>query len=152
MHANIDHHRPYGAKEARIFLEQLLPEAPDITVQIAHLAGGGGYDDPAVDKALSVFVAAIERKDPRVKNVYFDACGIAIPGMWEDKADLIVRRIRQIGVSRVLYGSDAATPDNLPKDALERWHRLPLTQEEFHRIENNVAPYINNWVKTKGVN
>jgi predicted TIM-barrel fold metal-dependent hydrolase len=30
MHANIDHHRPYGAKEARIFLEQLLPEAPDV--------------------------------------------------------------------------------------------------------------------------
>ena len=45
MHANIDHHRPYGAKEARIFLEQLLPEAPDVVVQIAHLAGGGGYDD-----------------------------------------------------------------------------------------------------------
>jgi hypothetical protein len=40
-HANIDHHRPYGAKEARVFLEQLLPEAPDVTVQIAHLAGGG---------------------------------------------------------------------------------------------------------------
>ncbi|MDQ2843157.1 MAG: hypothetical protein M3Y72_19390 [Acidobacteriota bacterium] len=27
MHANIDHHWPYGAKEARIFLEKLLPEA-----------------------------------------------------------------------------------------------------------------------------
>ena len=39
MHANIDHHRPYGAKEALIFLEQLLPEAPDVIVQIAHLAG-----------------------------------------------------------------------------------------------------------------
>jgi hypothetical protein len=37
MHANIDHHRPNGAKEARIFLEQLLPEAPDVVVQIAHL-------------------------------------------------------------------------------------------------------------------
>ncbi len=129
MHANIDHHGPYGVKQARIFLKQLLPEAPDITVQIAHLAGGGGYDDPAVDEALSVFVEAIERKDPRMKNVYFDACGIAIPGMWEDKADLIVKRIRQIGVNRVFYGSDAAIPDNLPKDALERWHRLPLTQE-----------------------
>jgi hypothetical protein len=35
----------------------------------------------------------------------------------------------------------------LPKDALERWHRLPLTQEEFRTIENNVAPYSMNWVK-----
>lgn len=142
MHANIDHHRPYGTKEARIFLEQLLPETPDVTVQIAHLAGGGGYDDPAVDEALSVFIDAINRKDPLMKNVYFDACGIAIPGMWEDKADLIVKRIRQIGTNRILYGSDAATPDNLPKDALARWHKLPLTKEEFRLIENNVAPYL----------
>jgi predicted TIM-barrel fold metal-dependent hydrolase len=83
-------------------------------VQIDHLAGAEGYDDPSVDEALSVLVEAIERKDPRMKNVYFDACGIAIPGMWEDKASLI-------GGNRVLYGSDAPTPDNLPKDALERW-------------------------------
>ncbi|HEY1895408.1 MAG TPA: amidohydrolase family protein [Terracidiphilus sp.] len=147
LHANIDHHRPYGAKEAHVFLEQLLPEAPDVTVQIAHLAGGGGYDDPAIDEALSVFVEAIERKDPRMKNVYFDVSGIAISGMWEDKASLIVKRIRQIGTQRVLYGSDAATPGNLPKEALQRWHQLPLTQEEFGLIENNVAPYVTSWVR-----
>ncbi len=34
--------------------------------------------------ALSVFIQAIERNDPRMKNVYFDVCGIALPGMWED--------------------------------------------------------------------
>ena len=146
MHANIDHHRPYGAKEAQIFLEQLLPEAPNIPVQIAHLAGGGGYDDPATDEALSVFIQAIERNDPRVKNVYFDVCGIALSGRWEDKSSLIVERIRQIGVRRIFYGSDAATPGNLPKDALQRWHQLPLTQEEFRQIDNNVAPYVVKWL------
>lgn len=146
MHANIDHHRPYGAKEAHIFLGQLLPEAPDVVVQIAHLAGGGGYDDPATDAALAVFVKAIERKDPRMKNVYFDVCGIAIPGMWEDKADVLVTRIRQIGTNRLLYGSDAATADNRPMDTLKRWHSLPLTQEEFRAIDNNVVPYVRNWV------
>jgi predicted TIM-barrel fold metal-dependent hydrolase len=142
LHANIDHHRPYGAKEARIFLEQLLPEAPDVVVQIAHLAGGGGYDDAA----LSVFVKAIERKDPRMKNVYFDVCGIAIASMWEDKADLLVTRIRQIGINRLVYGSDAAIADNTPKDALKRWHSLPLTQKEFSAIDSNVAPYVHNWI------
>jgi predicted TIM-barrel fold metal-dependent hydrolase len=152
MHANIDRHRPYGAKEARIFLEKLLPEASDVTVQIAHLAGGGGYDDPATDEALSVFVEAIDRKDPRMRNVYFDACGITIPGVWEDEADLIVKRIRQIGINRIVYGSDAATADSLPKDALERWHRLPLMQEEFRTIENNVAPYLMDWLKRTHAN
>lgn len=146
MHANIDHHRPYGAKEARIFLEQVLPEAPDVVVQIAHLAGGGGYDDPATDAALSVFVKAIDRQDPRMKNVYFDVCGIAIPGMWEDKAGLLVKRIRQIGTRRLLYGSDAATAGNLPGEALKRWHSVPLTQDEFRDIDNNVAPYLRHWL------
>ena len=144
MHANVDHHRPYGTKEARIFLKQLLPEAPDVVVQIAHLAGSGGYDDPATDAALSVFVKAIERKDPRMKNVYFDVCGIGIPGTWENKADLLVKRIRQIGIHRLLYGSDAATANNLPKDALKRWRSLPLTEEEFRDIDSNVAPYLRN--------
>jgi predicted TIM-barrel fold metal-dependent hydrolase len=145
MHANINLNRPYGAREARTFLNDVLPAAPDVTVQIAHLAGGGGYD-AAVDDALSVFTEAIEQHDPRVKNVYFDACGIAIPGLWEGKGALIVKRIRQIGIRRVLYGSDAATPDNLPKEALRQWHQLPLTQEEFQTIETNIAPFIAAWV------
>jgi len=81
-----------------------------------------------------------------MNNVYFDVCGIAIPSMWEDKADLLVTRIRQIGTNRLLYGSDAATADNKPKDALKRWHSLPLTQEEFRAIDHNVAPYVRNWV------
>ena len=134
MRANIDHHRPYGVKEARLFLEQLLPEAPNVTIQIAHLAGGGGYDDPTIDEALSVFIDAIDRKDPRMKNVFFDVCGIAIPSMWEDRADLIVKRIRQIGTDRVLYGSDAAVPGNLPRENLQRWHQLPLTPR---RVSSN---------------
>ena len=50
-----------------------------------------------------------------MKNVYFDVRGIAIPGMWEAKADLLVTRIRQIGTNRLVYGSDAATADNLPR-------------------------------------
>jgi predicted TIM-barrel fold metal-dependent hydrolase len=64
LHSNVDHHWPYGTKEARTFLGQVIPEAPDVTVEIAHLAGAGGYDDPATDEALRVFVEAIERKDP----------------------------------------------------------------------------------------
>jgi uncharacterized protein len=72
--------------------------------------------------------------------------------VWEDKADLIVKRIRQIGINRIVYGSDAATADSLPKDALERWHRLPLMQEEFRTIENNVAPYLMDWLKRTHAN
>jgi predicted TIM-barrel fold metal-dependent hydrolase len=68
-HANIDHNRPYGVKQVRVFLERLLPTAPDVTVQIAHLASGGGYDR-AIDKALGVYAEAIERGNPRVRRLY----------------------------------------------------------------------------------
>jgi predicted TIM-barrel fold metal-dependent hydrolase len=41
LRANISRKRPYGPLQARAFLEQLLPEVPDVPVQVAHLAGTG---------------------------------------------------------------------------------------------------------------
>jgi hypothetical protein len=32
---------------------------------------------------------------------------------WTDKASLIARRIRQIGIARILYGSDSANGEGL---------------------------------------
>jgi predicted TIM-barrel fold metal-dependent hydrolase len=139
--SNIDHNRPYGKKQARVFLERLLPAAPDITVQIAHLAGGGGYA-PAIDEALGVYAEAIERRDSRVRRLYFDASGIPIVGMWEQSAALLMKRVRQIGIDRILFGCDSPIPDNSPRQFLERWRRLPLTAEEFQGIESNIAPYL----------
>ena len=49
--ASIGRKRPYGAAQVRVFLDQVMPMAPDVPVQIAHFAGSGpGYDDaPAQD-------------------------------------------------------------------------------------------------------
>jgi predicted TIM-barrel fold metal-dependent hydrolase len=138
-HANIDHNRPYGAKEARVFLEALLPAAPSVTVQIAHLAGGGKYAR-AVDEAVGVYAHALQRGDPRVRHLFFDA-SILEPST--ESATLIVKRMRQIGMDRILFGSDMPFPGNGPREYLERWRKLPLTPEEFQRIESNIAPYLN---------
>jgi hypothetical protein len=43
MHTSIDNQRKYGAEQASVFLNELLAAAPDVPVQIAHLAGSGGY-------------------------------------------------------------------------------------------------------------
>jgi predicted TIM-barrel fold metal-dependent hydrolase len=54
-----------------------------------------------------------------------------------------VKRIRQVGVDRVLFGSDAAVKPNLaPREAWEAFRKLPLTEVEFERIARNVAPYL----------
>jgi len=61
----------YGQRDAEIFISEVLAKAPDVPVQIAHLAGWGGYG-PETDAALSVFAKALSSGDPRVSKVLFD--------------------------------------------------------------------------------
>jgi hypothetical protein len=143
-HALVSHtKRPYGERQARVFVDELLPAAPEVTVQIAHLAGAGGFDDPLVDQALGVFIAALAKKDSRLDRVYFDVSGMAGLGGWKDKAALIATRIREIGVGRILYGSDGAAGGNLaPREAWAAFRELPLTEDEIRTFASNLAPYL----------
>ena len=144
MRPSVTKQRPYGRKQAQTFLDELLPAAPDVPVQIAHLTGAGTYDEPSTDEALSVFIEAITHGDSRVRHTYFDVSGIAGYGKWTDKADRIVERIRQIGVQRILFGSDGARGGGLaPIDAWAEFLKLPLLEEEKQAIARNVAPYMN---------
>jgi predicted TIM-barrel fold metal-dependent hydrolase len=128
--------RTYGREHAEIFLNRILPEAPDVVVQIAHFAGGGpGY----TDEALGVYADAIQKGDPRTKNLYFDVATVA-DDQREETLKRFAARIRQVGVKRVLYGSDLGPPY-----ARQEWMTfrttVPLTDEEFRAIAANVAPY-----------
>jgi uncharacterized protein len=133
---------PYGGWAARAFLDELVTAAPDIPIQIAHLAGSGGYNDPAVDESLAVFAEAIGRGDPRTDRLWFDVSGVAMAPLPRLRAQLLATRIRQLGVQRILYGSDAAVVRNTPHEAWAAFRRLPLTDEEFRTIASNVAPYL----------
>jgi predicted TIM-barrel fold metal-dependent hydrolase len=144
MRASISQKRPYGAAQARAFIEQLLPLVPDIDVQVAHLAGTGpGYDDPPSDSAMAVLAEAVEKKDPRTRRLWFDVASIVDLNISVSNAALVAKRIRQVGVGRVLYGSDAAIGDNLrPRESWAAFRRLPLREEEFVTIAGNKAPYL----------
>ena len=144
LRASISRKRPYGAAQARVFLEQLLPLVPDSPVQVAHLAGSGpGYDDPPADRAMAVLAEAVERGDPRTGRLWFDVATVVDRAISPASAALVARRIRQVGVERVLYGSDAAVGDNLrPREGWAAFRRLPLEEDEFARIASNVAPHL----------
>lgn len=145
MRTSLDNKRRYGAEQARVFLNDILPAAPDVPVQIAHLVGSGGYD-ATIDAAAGIFAEAIAKRDPRVKNVWFDASGVVRPAMTPDQLKQIAARIRELGVERVVYGSDAAvTPAFYPKAGWESFQRLPLTEAEFAAIAANTAPYMRDW-------
>ena len=141
MRASISRKRPYGARQAQIFLDQLLPLAPDVVVQIAHLAGTGpGYQDPPADSAMAVLAAAVQRGDPRTKNLWFDVATVVDTSTTSAQAAVVVQRIRQVGTGRVLFGSDAIIAGK-PREWWAAFHRLPLTEKEFSRIAHNLAPY-----------
>jgi predicted TIM-barrel fold metal-dependent hydrolase len=128
----------YGRRDAEIFLRDVLPEAPDIPVQVAHLAGWGGYGDET-DQALAVFAYAIASGDRRTANLYFDLSQVVSRGFPDDVKQRVVARIRQIGVQRMLFAVDGAEP------LLTAWANvmsLPLNSAELRVIAGNLAPYL----------
>jgi predicted TIM-barrel fold metal-dependent hydrolase len=144
MRASLTAKLRYGREEAAIFLNEVLPAAPDVVIQIAHLAGAGAPGDTAADQALDVFIEAIANGDPRATRLYFDASGVwPTAKTTAEEAAMIAGRIRQLGVPRILYGSDAATAGNLtPREGWAAFRKLPLTDAEFRTIASNVPPYL----------
>jgi predicted TIM-barrel fold metal-dependent hydrolase len=142
--ASISRKRPYGAAQVRIFLDRVMPTAPDVVVQIAHLAGTGpGYDDPPGQEAMAEFAAAVQRREPAARHLWFDVASIVDAEISPATADLVAGFIRQVGPGRVLYGSDAPVGGNLrPREAWAAFRRLPLTREERPTIADNLAPYL----------
>lgn len=142
MRASISKRRPYGPEQARAFLE-LLSFAPDIPVQIAHLTSSGpNYVDPAAHAVIEVLADAIAKKDPRTRKLWFDFASNVTQANPPETSALLVKVIRQIGVKRVLYGTDAAIGNTLaPRESWEAFRQLNLTNKEIKTIAGNVAPY-----------
>lgn len=145
LRASVSLKRPYGAAQARAFLEHLMPLATGIPVQVAHFAGTGpGYVDPPANEVMGVFAEAAARKDPLTRNLYFDVSSIATPDIAPEHARELVARIRMVGLDRILYGSDAATPGRLaPREAWAAFRALPLSPDEVRRIAANTIATIN---------
>lgn len=142
LRPSVTRQRPYGARIARIFLNEVVAVAPDVPIQIAHLGGAGSLDDASVDEAMDVFVSAIAAGDSRMKNVYFDVSGLGGLGDSTEKSARVATRIRQLGLQRVLFGSDGAVRGNSPLASWRRFRTLPLSKEEFAAIEGNIPPYL----------
>jgi uncharacterized protein len=131
----------------RAFIDEVLPAAPDVVVQVAHLHGGGRYSEPA----LRLYAEAVAAQRPGTRNLWFDLTDIARTPAWEEaNADIdaimqgIVAYMRTIGLDRMLYGSDPAVYGRLaPREGWAEFRRvMPLTDDEIADIADNVAPYM----------
>jgi predicted TIM-barrel fold metal-dependent hydrolase len=125
-------------ESSMIFLNQVLPVAPDIEIQLAHIAGSGAFD-PVNEAAFTVFADSISSGDKRTKNLYFDLGGISDKGA----ADRLVIAMRKVGLKRFLFGSDRAGTNGPPPGvARKSFLQLPLTEDEFKTIAANVMPWV----------
>ena len=142
MRASLSKQRPYGPEQARLFLD-LVSFAPDIPVQVAHMASSGpGFVDPPAHSLLEVLADAVAKKDPRTRNLWFDVASNAHPQNPADASELLVTMIRKIGVKRILYGTDGAAGNNLrPHQSWHAFRQLALSEAEFKTIARNKAPY-----------
>ena len=148
----------YGFQEAQTFIKEVIPSAPDVTIQIAHMAGWGGYDPPT-DKAMEAFVQAV-KAETLDQRVYFDI-SYTIPlssnkwvqgensmstedtEKWQAEAgERLVRRIHQIGINHFLFGTDWMQQE--PSEYLKILHeRMEIKPAELNDLLMNSAPFIN---------
>jgi uncharacterized protein len=72
--------------------------------------------------------------------------GVVYEGMPREECEMLARRMRQLGLNRVLFGSDivAGANENPPPDQQWSWLKrlLPLTREELAQIAGNLPPYM----------
>jgi predicted TIM-barrel fold metal-dependent hydrolase len=158
IHLHPDNETWDGGRDALTFFERVLPLAPDVPVQIAHMAGWGGYDDTA-DAALSVLVKQCALHAKVCRHLYFDIPAVLVPPSAAQAApgsDLrilydrqkrfpegpqhLAANIRKIGLWRILFATDWPVFDIKDSVQLLR-QQLPLAPAEIDEICRNTAPY-----------
>lgn len=141
----------YGARDVEAFVREVLSRAPGLPVQVAHMAGWGGYDD-ATDEAMGAWVELFRsgRLDPAPYT--FDLAAVPLsPALAEGDTTLarrigeqnrrLAERIREVGTNRVLFGSDWATvPMERTLDGVREG--LSLGEADIADILDNVGALV----------
>lgn len=128
----------YGAEDATLFLDKVVPASPDIDIIVAHLGTSGPGYDAQTDSVMAAFGAAANANDPHMRNVYFDVATNVVQDSTGAKRGIIAQRIRQVGVSHVLYGSDLSPPGGSIRRGWEIFRaNTELTADEFRTIASN---------------
>jgi predicted TIM-barrel fold metal-dependent hydrolase len=133
----------YGVGVARNFIEQVLPSAPNVVIQLAHMADGcpGGYDS-MTDELIQAFVQAFASGRLDRKNICFDLSGVAAaPFGVPEKMTQLVNRIHEIGLNQILFATDWPAPISVGYQKQLR-QNLGLELSELQDIFDNVAPYL----------
>lgn len=140
----------YGRRDVENFLERVLPAAPDVPVQVAHLGGNGGYgEDNAA--AVEVFAEALRQRPDRTANLFFDLAASPIP-VHRARGDsalleqvrtinrMAAEGVRALGPDRIVYGSDWPAASGRYLEGIRA--SLPLPDSILADLLDDPAPYL----------
>ena len=141
----------YGARDVRAFIDGVLSQAPDLPVQLAHMAGWGGYDAPT-DEALVTFIEAFASGALDRELYTFDLAAVAVPPelagadtamvqQLEAANALLSQRILELGTDRVVYATDWSALA-IGAYAASLRESLSLSVEELADVMDNVGPMV----------
>lgn len=133
----------FGAQDARTFLGEIVSQAPGIPVIVAHLgASSPGYPDQN-DELMGAFAEAAERRNPLMRNIYFDVSANVTTQATPADGALVARRMRQIGVGKFLYGTDATPVGGSVAASWQTFRaKVPLTPTEWRVMARNRLPFM----------
>jgi predicted TIM-barrel fold metal-dependent hydrolase len=135
----------YSPLETRRFIDEVLIQAGDNCVQIAHGGGGGGLDEATV-QALAMYAEAIDQRASGTGRMVFDLAAVLVRDSGDPPTAALLKRfaqlVRHIGPERFVMASDwpsvfAPAEHNQLLEA-----QIPLTADEWQVILNNRAPYL----------
>ncbi len=146
----------YGARDARLFIDDVLVRVPGVPIQLAHMTGWGGYDD-ATDAALGEFIRALRdgRLNPGRVTFGLGAVVFESAAAGADTAaaeavrkanEQLTARIREIGPERVVYATDwpswppvADVTEGIAANVRLVRSALDLTPDEFAEVFSNAG-------------
>lgn len=143
----------YGARDARIFMDEVLSSAPGIVVQVAHLGGWSGMDE-ATRAVVDAFAEAMEQdSDGTLAGIFFDTAETVIPRSRANGREALVKRVRKLnrrtaeaiqrlGPDRVVFGSDWVSPGEIEPVVRAFAEELPLPADVNSNLADNRAPYL----------
>lgn len=139
----------FGAREVDTFIDRVLPAAPDIPIQIAHLGGNSQYD-AATRRAAGAFLSALQDHPGRTAHLFFDLAVVPLPESLARGDSALLARVReqnrqfaemarQLGPDRVVFGSDY--PESGIGDYLRGIEAaLPMEPAEIKELLDDPAP------------
>lgn len=141
----------FGAPDAEVFLDEVLPAAADVPIQVAHMGGPGGFG-PGTRASARAFAAALEDHPERTRNLVFDLSAVPHPTYLARGDSALERRIgelnrafveaaRELGFDRIVFGSDyPAIPTGRYLEGIRE--ALPMSDEAFRDLVDDPAPYL----------